>query len=93
MTALLAPGNPSGGNWQGRCSDAAKAAGYDWSPPFLAKTLGNMVARHGFALVERAFCWWIRNAARLESSHKWITPQAFAQKVGYWIVMSRPVDG
>ncbi len=83
---------PVGANWQGRLSDAAYAAGYDFNPIVMYRDLHTMVERHGVELVERAWMWYIKNAARLENDVRFITPKSFARKVGYWIAMSGPVQ-
>lgn len=70
----------------------AREQGYTWPAPQLRLLLAEVVERHGVEKVERAFNWWVKNAARIESSPRWVNPKRFGAMVGYWIVMSAPAN-
>lgn len=70
--------------------DASRAAGYDWPPARIYKAMSEVIARHGEAAVEKAWRCFLRDGPQIEGHPKWMTPQHFAAKVGFWIQLSLP---
>lgn len=82
---------PKENNWVARLYDSAGEHGYTWNAGEIGKVVKPLVERLGEEKVERAWRWWVANAADMGEPTRSMNPRSFVRNAGHWLYMSSPV--